>query len=113
MGEKRRLAREDALAEHAMLADRLIGRLVEAATDAHMMSGPGVLYVRCDSGSLSWMYKVVGECAEEASEWAELRGLLSHYDPEAEVIVALLDGGAEFFRLPVAHSSRTAKRARQ
>jgi len=41
------------------------------------------------------------ECTDEVNEWVELAGLLSAYDPNAEVIIGLFDEGAEFFRLPL------------
>lgn len=108
MKEKVRLVRKEPSVAHASLASRLLDLLVEAATDEQDMRGRGVLCVKCDSSGLGWTYKLVGECAEEVSEWAELKGLLSGYNPDAEVVIALFDEGAEFFCLPlVARSKRS------
>lgn len=96
----------------SVLAERLLGLVVEAATDEQGIRGRGVLCVKCTSGGVGWSYKLVAECVEEISEWAELEGLLSDYTPGAEVLIALFDEGAEFFRVPLAGSRRSTERAR-
>ena len=75
--------------------------IVDAAAVGQVRWGRGVLLVRYDSASITWIYRPFDECAEEMSEWAELEGLLSLYDPDCEVLVGFLGEG--FFRLPLLH----------
>jgi hypothetical protein len=99
MTKKRRPAAD------AILGSRLIDILVDAALDEQNMRGRGVLCVKPDSTGLMWTYKAAGECAEEIREWTELERLLSGYDADSEVVIALFNEGAEFFRLPADRSS--------
>jgi len=82
-----------------LLGDRITDALVDAATVGQLQSGPGVLTVRWADGALTWAYRPTADCTEDANEWAELRDLLTDYDPNAEVVIALIDGSPEFFRM--------------
>jgi len=97
--------KDDLTAAHAAFAGRVIGTLVEAAVTGQGMSGRGVLWIHCDSESLTWTYKQVQDCADEMREWPELERLVSGYEPKTEVVIAIFDGSAEFYCLPVTESA--------
>jgi hypothetical protein len=105
--DKRPFALNQSPAAAAVIGSRLADMLVDAAMAGQGMWGRGVLCVRCDSGSLGWTFKPLAACTEEVNEWAELEALVSGYDPTREIVVALFDDGAEFFRLPVPAGSRS------
>lgn len=98
----RRVANEGSPAPPSRFFETVLRDIVvDAAAVGQGMSGRGVLLVRYDSVGITWVYKPVAECGEEVSEWMELEGLLSLYDPTREVLVGLLGDG--FFRLPLLH----------
>ena len=107
MKKRGRLAVNESLAAHAILANRLADMLFDAAMMGQGMWGRGVLSVKSASEGLAWTYKPLADLNEELMEWAELEGLLSAYDPESEVVIALLDDG-DFFRLPLSSIGNSA-----
>lgn len=91
---------------HAVLASRLTEVLLDAAVMGQSEFGRGVLWINCVPESLAWTYKPLPDCGEEIHEWTELDGLLTSYEPDKEVLIALFDGATEFFRLPIAGSEQ-------
>ena len=88
----------------SLLQTKLRDVLVDAAMTGQAAMGRGLLRVLCDegsAGSMTWEYKPIARCTEELDEWPAMGGLLSSYDPAAEVVIALVNDGASFFRLRV------------
>ena len=90
---------------HAAFAGRVTGVFIEAAVSGQGMLGRGVLWIHCVSESFSWTYKPIQDCADEMREWTELERLVSGYEPKKEIVIAIFDGSAEFFCLPVTGSA--------